>query len=192
MLELVPFFMGEHSDLLSGLAPRLAEVFGVTVDERPPRFDPELAFDVSRGQYNSRILLGQLLHARRPPFGRVLGVTGVDLFIPVLTFVFGEAQLDGAAAVVSTHRLASERYGLPPSPGLLRQRLNREAVHEVGHTYGLVHCHAARCVMRSSTYVEEIDLKEDRFCARCLTDVRQAARPPREPTAPADDRRGAW
>ena len=191
MLALVPFFVGEHSDLLPGLAARLAETFGVTVDERPPRFDPELAFDVSRGQYNSRILLGQLLHERRPPLGRVLGVTGVDLFIPVLTFVFGEAQLDGAAAVVSTHRLASERYGLPPSSGLLRQRLNREAVHEVGHTYGLVHCHAARCVMRSSTYVEEIDLKEARFCARCLTEVRRAAGRPREPTARADDRRGA-
>jgi archaemetzincin len=184
VLELVPFFMGEHSDLLPGLAARLAETFGVTVDERPPRFDPELAFDVSRGQYNSRVLLGQLLHERRPPFGRVLGVTGVDLFIPVLTFVFGEAQLDGAAAVVSTHRLASERYGLPPSPRLLRQRLDREAVHEVGHTYGLVHCHAARCVMRSSTYVEEIDLKDDRFCARCLADVRQAAPPAGAPTVP--------
>ena len=191
MLELVPFFMGEHKDLLPGLAARLAEAFGVKVDERPPRFDPELAFDVSRGQYNSRILLGQLLHDLRPPFSRVLGVTGVDLFIPVLTFVFGEAQLDGAAAVVSTHRLANERYGLPPSPDLLRERLNREAVHELGHTCGLVHCRAARCVMRSSTYVEEIDLKDDRFCGRCVTEVRRAARAQREPPARADGRR-AW
>jgi archaemetzincin len=181
VLELVPFFLGEHSDLIPGLAARLSEAFGVTVDQRPPRFDPELAYDVSRGQYNSRILLGQLLRDRRPPSARVLGVTGVDLFIPVLTFVFGEAQLDGAAAVVSTHRLASERYGLPPAPELLRQRLLKEAVHEVGHTCGLVHCHAARCVMTSSTYVEEIDLKGERFCARCLAEVRRAAAPARPP-----------
>jgi archaemetzincin len=172
VIQLVPFFLGEHAQLLPEVAGRLGETFGMDVDQHPPRFDPELAFDDSRGQYNSRILLGQLLRDLRPPGVRVLGVTGVDLFIPVLTFVFGEAQLDGAAAVVSTHRLASELYGLPASPNLLRQRLAKEAVHEVGHTFGLVHCHAARCVMASSTYVEEIDLKSDRFCAGCLAEVR--------------------
>lgn len=178
MIELVPFFLGEHAELLPGLAARLGEAFGVEVERRLPRFDPELAFDTSRGQYNSRILLGQLLRDRRRPDARILGVTGVDLFIPVLTFVFGEAQLDGAAAVVSTHRLAPERYGLPAEPALLRQRLGVEAVHELGHTCGLVHCHAARCVMGSSTYVEEIDLKSHRFCARCLAAVRRAAAAP--------------
>jgi archaemetzincin len=175
VIELVPFFLGEHAELLPGLAAHLAEAFAVEVERRLPRFDPELAFDTSRGQYNSRILLGQLLRDRRRAGVRILGVTGVDLFIPVLTFVFGEAQLDGAAAVVSTHRLAPERYGLPAEPGRLRQRLVVEAVHEVGHTCGLVHCHAARCVMGSSTYVEEIDLKSERFCARCLAAVRRAA-----------------
>ena len=138
------------------------------MEVRPPRFDPETAFDQSRGQYNSRSLLGQLLREARPGPARVLGVTGVDLFIPVLTYVFGEAQLGGTAAVVSTHRLDGERYGLPPDPERLRQRLVKEAVHEIGHTCGLVHCHEHRCVMGSSTYVEEIDLKDARFCARCL------------------------
>jgi archaemetzincin len=167
VIELVPFFLGDHAALLPEVAARVSAAFGAPVEERPPRFDPELAFDDSRGQYNSRLLLGQLLRDLRPPHARILGVTGVDLFIPVLTFVFGEAQLDGAAAVVSTHRLAAERYGLPPDPALLRERLVKEAVHELGHTGGLVHCRAARCVMASSTYVEEIDLKDERFCPDC-------------------------
>lgn len=176
MLHIVPLFLGEQAELLPGLAARLSEAFGLPVEQHLPRFDPELAFDAGRGQYNSRVLLGQLLRDVRPACTRVLGVTGVDLFIPVLTFVFGEAQLDGRAAVVSTHRLANEAYGLPPSPHLLRQRLDKEAIHEMGHTYGLIHCHVARCVMASSTYVEEIDLKSDRFCDRCLVAVRRAAR----------------
>jgi archaemetzincin len=190
VLRLVPVFLGEHADLLPALAARLTEAFGLPVERHLPGFDPELAYDVSRGQYNSRLLLGQLLRELRPPFTRVLGVTGVDLFIPVLTFVFGEAQLEGAAAVVSTHRLASERYGLPPSPQLLRQRLSKEAVHELGHTYGLVHCHVPRCVMGSSTYVEEIDLKSERLCARCLAAVRRA-HPAALAAAPPDRSSGA-
>jgi archaemetzincin len=175
VLQLVPVFLGEQADLLPGLAARLAETFGVEIEQHLPGFDPELAFDGSRGQYNSRIVLGQLLRDLRPQSSRVLGVTSVDLFIPVLTYVFGEAQLEGRAAVVSTHRLANERYGLAPSLQVLRQRLNKEAVHELGHTYGLVHCHAARCVMGSSTYVEDIDIKTDRFCDRCLAQVRRSA-----------------
>ena len=181
MIEVVPFFLGEHAHLVPGLAASLSETFGVPVERRPPRFDPETAFDQSRGQYNSRLLLGHLLREGRPAPARILGVTGVDLFIPVLTFVFGEAQLGGTAAVVSTHRLDGERYGLPRDPERLRQRLVKEAVHEVGHTWGLVHCHAHRCVMGSSTYVEEIDLKDGRFCARCLAAVRRAP----EPSLPA-------
>jgi archaemetzincin len=173
VLQIVPVFLGEQAELLPRLGALLSETFGLRVEQHVPGFDPELAFDASRGQYNSRCLLDQLLRDQRPASTRVLGVTGVDLFIPVLTYVFGEAQLGGRAAVVSTHRLASERYGLAPSAALLRQRLNKEAVHELGHTYGLVHCHYGRCVMESSTYVEEIDLKSDRFCHRCQSEVRR-------------------
>jgi archaemetzincin len=171
-LQIVPLFLGDHAVLLPELGARLERAFGVEIASHVPRFDPELAFDASRGQYNSRVLLAHLLREEGPQPERILGVTGVDLFIPVLTFVFGEAQLGGRAAVVSTHRLASERYGLPPSPALLRQRLAKEAIHELGHTYGLVHCHEPRCVMQSSTYVEEIDLKGERFCPACAGTVR--------------------
>jgi archaemetzincin len=103
---------------------------------------------------------------------RILAVTSVDLFIPVLTYVFGEAQLGGPAAVVSTNRLRSEKYGLPPDPETLISRLEKEAVHELGHTFGLFHCSEPACVMHASTYVEEIDPKEASFCATCLQALR--------------------
>ncbi|MHC4107017.1 MAG: archaemetzincin family Zn-dependent metalloprotease [Planctomycetota bacterium] len=166
-LHLVPFLCGTGKHLLWPLADRLAKAFGLPVEQHPPGFDPQVAFDASRGQYNSRILLGQLIRNTPPQATKVLGVTSVDLFIPVLTYVFGEAQLGSRAAVVSTHRLHSELYGLPPNATLLFERLCKEAIHELGHTYNLVHCHNDGCVMMSSTYVENIDLKSDRFCAVC-------------------------
>ena len=100
---------------------------------------------------------------------RALGVTALDLFIPALSFVFGEAQLGGTAAVVSLHRLRAESYGLRPDPALLFERLVKEALHELGHTHGLVHCQSFDCVMRSSTYVEDIDQKPQLFCDSCWT-----------------------
>lgn len=167
LLNLIPIYCGDRSHLLEPLAARLASTFHVRVAQHPPNFDPEEAYDASRGQYNSRTLLARLLSEVRHREGRVLGVAGVDLFIPVLTFVFGEAQLDGRAAVVSSHRLDNALYGLPTDHDLLFERLVKEAVHELGHTYALRHCTDGRCVMASSTYVEQIDLKTDRFCDRC-------------------------
>jgi archaemetzincin len=98
---------------------------------------------------------------------KVLAVSGEDLFIPILTYVFGEAQLGGEFAVVSYHRLQPERYGLAADRNLLLDRLFKESLHELGHTYGLVHCQDQDCVMRTSTYAEDIDLKGGSFCRRC-------------------------
>jgi archaemetzincin len=166
-IELVPIYLAGRPGALDALAAAVARAFRSDVQLRPPWFDPEASFDPGRSQYSSTLLLAQLLTAPAAGVTRVLGVTGVDLFIPVLTWVYGEAQLDGRAAVVSTYRLRAERYGLAADPALLAARLEKEAVHELGHTYGLVHCADPDCVMRASTYVEEIDLKSAAFCASC-------------------------
>jgi archaemetzincin len=105
--------------------------------------------------------------------GKVLGVTSLDLFVPVLTFVFGEAQLNGTAALVSTFRLNETFYGFPPNEALLEERLIKEAVHELGHTFGLIHCRDFACVMHSSTSVEEIDVKGKEFCGSCRKILRE-------------------
>jgi archaemetzincin len=152
---------------LERLGDMLADALHRPVTLAPAVTDVDFAYDVSRDQYSSRTLLAALLQRRAAGIERILGVTGLDLFIPILTFVFGEAQLDGTAAVVSTCRLDNAFYGLPVDPELHQERLEKEAIHEIGHTYGLVHCPDGLCVMRSSTYVEEIDLKRGTFCGEC-------------------------
>jgi archaemetzincin len=136
------------------------EILGSPLDAQP-------AFHAERQQYHSTQILAQMQSGRGPRSWRLLGVTPFDLYIPILTFVFGEAQLDGACAVVSTHRLRQEFYGLPPDPELMRQRLLKEAVHELGHTLSLTHCEDYRCAMAPSHSVEWIDLKGSSLCRPC-------------------------
>jgi archaemetzincin len=135
---------------------------------------PTQAFDPRRGQHSSTQILRWLV-GREQPGGRVLAVTDMDLFIPVLTFVYGEAQLGGTAAVVSTARLA-------PSPtiedgqGLFADRVIKECVHELGHTFGLLHCETRRCVMTRSVNLLEVDAKNIALCDDChvrYLDLRQ-------------------
>ncbi|MBK8974875.1 MAG: archaemetzincin family Zn-dependent metalloprotease [Planctomycetes bacterium] len=173
MLHVVPIFCGDRSDVLGPLAQRIAATFELDVEHRAPAFDPEVAFDASRGQYDSRVLLQHLRDTTPREATRVLGVASVDLFIPVLTYVFGEAELDGRSALISSFRLDNELYGLEPDPQLMFERLVKEAMHELGHTFALLHCRRSDCVMSSSTYVEGIDLKPDRFCDRCLRALRR-------------------
>jgi len=147
-------------------------------------FDPRFAFDQIRGQYHSsQILLG--LHSKLyRPQDKIIAIVPFDLYIPILTYVFGEAQLDGPAAVVSLFRLRPEFYGLPPVPARVVERLIKESIHELGHTFGLRHCPQPECVLHASTYVEEIDLKSHTFCPDCSA-LLQAAQAKRRTAAPA-------
>lgn len=173
-IDIVPIYFAGREDMLRRLGGLLEIEFQASVRYRNPWFDPEAAFDSSRGQYSSTRLLKQILEDPQEPADRTLGVTSVDLFTPVLTYVFGEAQLGGRAAVVSSHRLRNEVYGLPADETLLFERLHKEAVHELGHTYGLLHCSNLGCVMRSTAYAEEIELKSVGFCEICRALLRKA------------------
>ena len=125
------------------------------------------AFDPARNQYHSTMLLKAVIDQPPADAARLFGLTEVDLFIPIFTFLFGEAQLHGPGALLSVHRLHHRFYGLPDDREQFRARVRKEVVHELGHTFGLVHCFDPACVMRPSTYVEEIDLKEEGFCDGC-------------------------
>lgn len=167
---------------VEGLRDPLSRVFRARVELRDVACDVELFFDEMRVQYNSSRIIEFLQHdvARKrsaadqnlPP--KVLAVSSEDLFIPILTYVFGEAQLGGEIAVVSYHRLETERYGLPPDPVVAQSRLLKESIHELGHTFGLIHCSTQECVMHTSTYAEDIDLKLDVFCPACTAILQTA------------------
>jgi archaemetzincin len=164
-------------DLIASFAQPVWEAFDLTVELQGSREIPEQAWDPARQQYSSEILLRELLTVRpRGQTGPILGVTGVDLCIPMLSFVFGQAQLRGTAAVVSTARLDPGFYGLPPHPEVVTRRLVREVIHEVGHTVGLVHCHHVSCPMSLATGVEGIDGKEAELCDGCAAAARDLRR----------------
>jgi len=129
------------------------------------------AYLPTRHQHHSTKLL-ESLKVRGPNPGEwLLAVTEADLCIPVLTFVFGEAAFDQRMAIVSLHRLRAPFYGLPEDPDLLLRRSEKEALHELGHAAGLVHCRDYACAMAFSNSVEQVDLKETAFCDACRTQL---------------------
>jgi len=100
-----------------------------------------------------------------------MGLFRVDLFIPILTYIFGQAVLNGNTGIVSLFRMKNELYGLPQNNNLLIERFRKVVIHELGHTFGLIHCQYPNCVMRSSTYVEDIDQKKNFFCKNCQEEL---------------------
>jgi archaemetzincin len=171
-IQLIP--LGVGLDLLEQVAASLARIFRTPCRIRPEAIDLTFALDERRGQYYSTAIL-QKLDQMSAPGTRLLAVTDADLYVPVLTYVFGEAQLDGTCAIVSTARLKDEFYGLPPSPELLRERLLKEAAHEIGHTFGLRHCVDWNCVMASSHAVEILDVKGAEFCKSCRKPITEGS-----------------
>ncbi len=168
IITLVPVGSVERG-LLESLSEGLAAHLRVACAIQPSNLSPEFAYNPLRAQYHSSEILKRLLTGAPADCWKILGVTEADLYIPILTFVFGEAQLADHGAVVSSHRLHQQFYGLPDDPALLHQRLLKEALHELGHTLGLRHCSDYRCVMSPSHAVETIDLKSAEFCEACST-----------------------
>ena len=161
------------AQLLEWLRQALADKFRVPAEILSPALDPAFAVHAERQQFHSSELLGAMQRYVTRDTWRLLAITERDLYIPILTFVFGEAQMGGASAIVSYHRLTQQFYGLPADLDLLANRLLIECVHELGHTLHLTHCHEYRCAMSSSHAVEYIDLKDSGFCDDCLAKAMQ-------------------
>jgi archaemetzincin len=163
-------------DLLDRLAAEAARLLGASCRVEPDPLDITFSYDELRRQAWSTPVLARLASRPHAPGSAVVGVTGLDLFVPVFTFVFGEAQVAGPAAIISTHRLREEFYGLPPDPARLLERLMKELLHELGHTQGLRHCGDWRCVMSSAHTVERIDVRQAAFCPDCARFLHTRAR----------------
>jgi len=129
-------------------------------------------YDPTRRQYNGIRLINEVETSHATDTTKTIGLFNVDLFIPILTYIFGQAFLNGRTGIASNYRLSNERYGIRTDDKLVLERFIKEVIHELGHTLGLIHCHVPTCVMRSSTYVEDIDQKSTHLCLNCRNELK--------------------
>ena len=153
--------------ILEILKQSLGQSFSRPVEIKTQISNLDFAYDPSRKQYLSPRLLSALRSFSMEPGNRCLGIVDLDLYSPGLNFVFGEADISAEVAVISVYRLRQERYGLPQDEGLFQDRVIKEAVHELGHTYHLGHCDDIRCVMHFSNSLADTDIKGAGFCQKC-------------------------
>lgn len=152
--------------VIKGLKDDLNRVFNQQVFIGKEMPEPDYAFNKKRNQYFSTALLKAIMERKEYTlYEKILGIVDHDLYVPELNFVFGEASQK--AAVISVTRLRQEFYCLPEDRDLFHKRVLTEAVHELGHTYGLGHCKNPRCVMFFSNHLMDTDRKGPDFCQRC-------------------------
>ena len=130
---------------------------------------PKQAFDKKRNQYSSSVILNEVraFASKNLNFHEVLGVVDVDIFVPELNYVFGEAYTPGKAALISLWRLKPQFYGESGGSEVLSLRALKEAIHELGHTLGLSHCPRSLCVMHFSNSIFDTDKKQSLLCDQC-------------------------
>jgi archaemetzincin len=155
------------SILLEKLKERLNQTFGCPVEIPLGNFNLKKAHDAGRKQYLATKLLSQLKKSGGAKGDKVLGIVDVDLYAPGLNFIFGQADTAAGTAVISLSRLRQEYYGLVSDEELFIERAVKEAVHELGHTFGLEHCPDSKCVMHFSNSLADTDWKGAAFCGRC-------------------------
>jgi archaemetzincin len=159
--------------LLDLLGRKTGELFGCQTRTAPFLDDIQSTYNADRDQYHSTSIL-ELLTANLPEDTlRVVALTRVDLYIPILTHVYGEAQLNGRAAIVSINRL-NENLGPLNFEGELNRRIIKEVFHELGHTFGLLHCKDPTCCMHYCRSIRDVDRKLDRFCRYCQVMLKDA------------------
>jgi len=152
-------------EIITGLKDRVSGVFHCPVEIEASINNLSQAYNSERKQYSSSKLLGYLKKSDRDE--RVVGIADVDLYVPRLNFVFGEADIASKIAIVSLYRLRQEYYGMTPDDALFLERTTKEIVHELGHTFGLGHCPNNKCVMHFSNSLADTDLKKAHFCNEC-------------------------
>ncbi|MFH1773842.1 MAG: archaemetzincin family Zn-dependent metalloprotease [Methanobacteriota archaeon] len=167
MIEMVPF--GEvDAKLLQDICKEVEIVFGECAISGKKLQVPKENFDEKRKQYESKYFLEVLArHAKNSNAEKILGITDEDLFTPGLNFIFGQAYVSGRICIISTHRLNPRFYGARENEILLLGRCAKEAIHELGHCFGLEHCSDRRCVMVFSNSIIDVDRKTKKFCEKC-------------------------
>jgi archaemetzincin len=162
--------------ILQYIANLISEKFSVDVRTGKQVSIDNFEANERRGQYLSTRILESLMFMKNSIEDVALGIADVDLYVPSLNFVFGEADPNNKAALISITRLKPSFYGQHYDDDLLLERAGKEAVHELGHVFNLRHCHKAKCVMFFSNTLTDTDVKEDKFCDRCNRNLKSNLR----------------
>lgn len=155
--------------LLQDIVEELSKRFSGKISVIGLDVDIDDFFSIDRQQYYSTQIIAEAIKLTNNINGKVVLLTDVDIFVPALTFVFGEAQLNGKHSIVSVCRLHEEFYTSVSNHELLLKRSIKEILHELGHNFGLRHCINWECVMHASNGVEAVDIKGNSFCPNCIT-----------------------
>jgi archaemetzincin len=159
--------------ILEEIAKAVQQEYNYEVDIITKMIDLPQIYNADRRQYDANFLLKEIEELVFPESIKKIGLFKVDLFIPILTYIFGQAKFKGDTGVASIYRLKNEPYGIENDDVLAYNRFKKVIIHELGHTFGLVHCYVPNCVMRPSTYVEDIDQKTNHLCVNCKNIVQK-------------------
>lgn len=164
--------LGVSDKMLGDLRKDIGNIFLSRVEIVPAVTSlPETTYDKAREQYEAGKLVGYL--ASKAKGGKTLAVGTMDLFAGDMNFVFGIAQKGGKLGLVSLYRLDQRFHGKTADYEKLKERAVKEAIHELGHCYGLDHCRG-KCVMAFSNNIMQVDEKEKFFCEACREKLRKA------------------
>ncbi len=157
--------------LLQNLTAELSKRFSSKIKVVEIDLNLDNFFSIDRKQYFSTQIIAEAIKLTDQFNGKIVLLTDVDIFVPALTFIFGEAQLNGKHSLISVCRLHEEFYSGVSNEKLLLERTVKETLHELGHNYGLRHCIDWNCVMHASHGIEEVDIKGSTFCHECVTNI---------------------
>lgn len=158
-------------DILKAIANGLEKTFHCKFEFSSEMPLPQDSYNSKRKQYHSTTIIKKMRAIKPKGTDMMLGVIDVDLYVPELNFVFGEADISSGVTVISLTRLRQEFYGLSPDRKLFQERAMKEAIHEIGHTYGLGHCRDPKCIMHFSNSLEDTDIKGPGFCNICKSQL---------------------
>lgn len=157
--------------LLQNLVVELSKRFSSNIHVIDLKLNIDNFFSFERKQYFSTQIIAEAIRLTNEFNGKIVMLTDVDIFVPALTFIFGEAQLNGKHSILSVCRLYEEFYSNGSNKNLLLERTIKEVLHELGHCYGLRHCLDWDCVMHSSPGIEEVDIKGISYCRNCVSSI---------------------
>ncbi|NQU28427.1 MAG: matrixin family metalloprotease [Candidatus Marinimicrobia bacterium] len=167
IITIIP--IGEiDNSFLDFISWSIEETFRITTALLPNyNLSAEIPPPLPGNRYNSTSILQYLSDKKFDNTLRLLAITESDLYSPIFSTLYGEAQLNGRCALVSLHRLRQEYYNLPPDQTIFLSRFHKVVIHEIAHTFGLIHCIDKNCIMYPSSNVIDIDEKSSLFCPSC-------------------------